>query len=97
MRQLVLELPDQAEAALVLNALEGYRARLRLALAASAQALSDFERRYGTTTGLFLSEMAAEDLRGGDDEYVQWAGEAKLLNRLEAEIRCLEGIRCDVP
>jgi hypothetical protein len=34
--------------------------------------------------------MAAEDLHGGDLEYVEWAGEAKLLEGLEAELRELE-------
>jgi hypothetical protein len=33
-----------------------------------------------------LQEMAAEDLEGGDLEYVEWAGEAKLLEGLEAGV-----------
>jgi hypothetical protein len=41
--------------------------------------------------------MAAEDLAGGDLEYVQWAGEAQLLNRLEAELKELENARCQLP
>jgi hypothetical protein len=35
--------------------------------------------------------MAAEDLAGGDLEYVEWAGEAKLLEGLNAELGELEG------
>jgi hypothetical protein len=38
----------------------------------------------------FLHEMAAEDLQGGDLEYVEWASEAKLLEGLKAELRELE-------
>ena len=41
--------------------------------------------------------MTAEDLAGGDLEYVEWAGEAKLLAGLEAELRELEDARCYLP
>ena len=37
--------------------------------------------------------MAAEDLEGGDLEYVEWAGEARLLEGLEAELQELENAR----
>ena len=37
-----------------------------------------------------LREMAAEDLAGGDMEYVEWAGEAKLLEGLTIELGELE-------
>ncbi len=37
--------------------------------------------------------MSAEDLQGGDLEYVEWAGEAKLLEGLEQELRELENAR----
>lgn len=95
MRQTVLELPDQRKADLVLNALEGYKARLRLNIAASRRALEKFEKRHGVTTDRFLEEMTAEDLEGGDVEYIEWAGEAKLMSRLEDELRDLEDIRCE--
>ncbi len=52
--------------------------------------LAQFEQRYGVDTARFLQEMAAEDLEGGDLEYVEWAGEAKLLEGLEVEPRELE-------
>lgn len=97
MSQVVLDLPDQMEASLVLSALDAYKARLRLSINASKQTLAGFEKRYGVTTDHFLQHMAAEDLEGGDLEYVEWAGEAKLLSRLEAELQGLEGIRCEFP
>jgi hypothetical protein len=34
-----------------------------------------------------------EDLAGGDREYVEWAGEARLLEGFEAELRALEQVR----
>ena len=41
--------------------------------------------------------MTAEDLAGGDLEYVEWAGEARLLEGLEAELRGLEDALCHLP
>jgi hypothetical protein len=41
--------------------------------------------------------MAAEDQAGGDMEYVEWAGEAKLLEGLETELKELEDVRFRVP
>jgi hypothetical protein len=41
--------------------------------------------------------MTAEDLTGGGLEYVEWAGEAKLLQGLEAELRELEDARHQLP
>ena len=34
--------------------------------------------------------MTAEDPTGGDMEYVEWAGEAKLLEGLKAELKEVE-------
>jgi hypothetical protein len=33
-----------------------------------------------------MANMTAEDLDGGDLEYVEWAGEASMLKWLEAEL-----------
>jgi len=40
-----------------------------------------------------MAKMAAEYLAGGDDEYVQWAGEYALLQRLEEKLRQLTEIK----
>ena len=53
--------------------------------------------RDSVSTDIFLQEMAAEDLIGGDLEYVEWAGEAKLLEGLETELRELEDVRYRIP
>lgn len=55
--------------------------------------LAKYEETYGVSTAHFLTHLASEDLTGGDLEYVQWAGEAQLLNRLEAELKELENAR----
>lgn len=95
--ELVLEVKSREGAQMVVNALDAYKATLRAGIQRTRRNLSTFEQRYGVATDTFLLEMTAEDLRGGDLEYVQWAGEAKLLESLELELRELEDVRYRVP
>ena len=91
--QLTFELRDRQGAETVIQALESYKMRLRASIERTKRRLAQFERRYGVDTARFLKEMAAEDLEGGDLEYVEWAGEARLLEGLEGELRELEYAR----
>jgi hypothetical protein len=95
--QLVIELPDQEGAQVIANALDAYRARLQANIERTRRRLEAFEQRHGVPTGRFLAEMAAEDLPGGDLEYVEWAGEARLLEGLEGELRRLDHARHQLP
>lgn len=91
--QMVIELRDSNGARTVVQALEAYKVRLRASIGRAKRRLAQFEARYGVDTARFLSDMAAEDLDGGDMEYVEWAGEAKLLEGLETELGELEDAR----
>lgn len=95
--QMVIELREKQGAQPVLQAIESYKARLRVSIERTRRRLAQFEQRYGVNTAHFLQEMAAEDLEGGDLEYVEWAGEAKLLEGLEAELTELEHARYQLP
>ena len=95
--QLVIELREKTGAQPVLQAIESYKARLRASVKRTRHRLAQFEQRYGVDTAHFLREMTAEDLEGGDLEYVEWAGEAKLLEGLEAELTELEHARFQLP
>jgi len=77
---------------LIQSAIEGEIARLELALKMARERLAPFERKYGVTSEYFISEMAAEDLEGGDDEYVRWAGEYRLMQRLQEKLEQLREI-----
>ncbi len=87
---MVIELSDHGSAQTVVQALEAYKVCLRASITRAKRRLATFEARYGVDTRHFLHEMTAEDLQGGDLEYVEWVGEAKLLEGLEAELRELE-------
>lgn len=95
--ELVLELSSRKSAQTVLHALDAYKTRLRASIQRTHRNLTNFEQRYGIKTEVFLREMVAEDLPGGDLEYIDWAGEAKILEGLETELRELEDVRFTVP
>lgn len=67
-----------------------YKRQLEASIRRTKDHLCRFEQQYNVTTAQFLREMTAEDLTGGDWEYVEWAGEAQLLQGLETELKYLE-------
>ena len=94
---MVIELRDAAGVQTVLQALDAYKAHLRASIERTKRRLAVFEACYGVDTAHFLREMTAEDLEGSDLEYVEWAGEANLLEGLEAELLELEDARYQLP
>lgn len=77
---------------LMQSAIQSKTTELEPILKMSREHLALFERKYGVTSEYFISEMAAEDLEGGDIEYVEWAGEYKLMQRAQEELRELQEI-----
>jgi len=88
--QMVIEVQNRQGAQAVVQAMEAYKARLRFSIERTKRHLAVFEARYGVDTERFLREMASEDLVDGDLEYVEWAGEARLLEGLTGELTELE-------
>jgi hypothetical protein len=76
-------------------AVNGEIVRLDLALSLARERLLPFERKYSVTSEHFIDHMVAEDLEGGDDEYVQWAGEYRLMQRLEEKLLRLREVEYD--
>jgi hypothetical protein len=91
--QVTIELADQNAVQTLIQALESYKRQLRESIRRTKARLSRFEQQYAISTAQFLSDMVAEDLVGGDLEYVEWAGEANLLDGLQAELAALEHAR----
>jgi len=77
---------------LVQSAIESQIAQLELAVKLADKRLAPYEQKYNTTSEQFMAWMTAEDLQGGDDEYVHWAGEYQLRQRLQDKLRKLQGI-----
>lgn len=95
--RLVIELQEKESAQSILQAVETYKARLRAGIERTQRRLTQFEQRYDVDTSQFLEEMTAEDLKEGDIEYVEWAGEAKLLEGLKEELTALEHAHYQLP
>ena len=66
--------------------------RLQLAITLAKQRLAIYEKKYQVSSGYFMESMTAEDLIGGDDEYICWAGEFKLYQKLLAKQKTLQDI-----
>jgi len=77
---------------LIKSAIDGEIARLELALSQAQVRLLHFENKYNIESEQFIATMTAEDLEGRDDEYVQWAGEYRLWQRLQQKLDQLRGI-----
>ena len=90
---LTLELTDNRTTQAIGQALDLYRSQLQMSIRRSRRKLALFEQQYGVPTAHFLTDMTAEDLSGGDLEYIEWAGEANLLEGLESEIEEIERVQ----
>lgn len=77
---------------LIKSAVEAEVTRLELALEIANKRLLVFEKKYNVTSDHFMSHFAAEDLDGGDDEYVRWAGEYQLQQRLAQKLTQLREV-----
>lgn len=95
--EMIIELRDKQGVETIVQALEAYKLRLRANIARTRRQIVRYEQRYGVDTAHFLQKMTAEDLRGGDMEYVEWAGEAQLLEGLESELKELENAHYQLP
>jgi len=78
---------------LLRSAVEGEIAKMELALKSAVKRLAPFENKYKVSSEYFIERMTAEDLEKSDDEYVSWAGEYKLMLRLQEKLNKLKEIR----
>lgn len=99
MRTIYAEPAERAEETLQLvqSAVEHEIATLEIALEAARKRLAPFEQKYGVTSAYFITNMVAEDLEGNDREYVRWAGEYRIVERLQHKLDQLQEIRYGKP
>ena len=79
---------DAQESALDLirSAIAAETSRLEFGLKATERHLKTFEERYQVTSEEFLRDFSAEDLADRDLEYVCWAGELRIHERISAQL-----------
>lgn len=66
--------------------------RLEIGLNRTNSELKKFEEKYRVSSEIFVKEFTSEDLRGGDDEYIRWAGELEIRDRIIEDIEKLKDI-----
>jgi len=78
---------------LVRSAIAAEVNRLELGIRTTERNIHVFEDRYHVTSEVFLRDLFAEDLADGDREYVVWAGELNLRDRIASQLKTLKGIK----
>ena len=66
--------------------------RLELGLEKTNRKIEQFEKEYNISSDQFLDNYAAEDMKNGDQEYIQWAGELKIRDRIREDLDRLRNI-----
>ena len=66
--------------------------RLELGLNKTNKEIKKFEEKYNISSENFLKEFVAEDLKGGDDEYIRWSGELKIRDKILEDLKKLKDI-----
>jgi len=93
MAEIVLKTDKPDKAAEVLKeALQTETLRLRYSLSLAKRRLKRFETKYNISSKKFMNQWTAEDLKGKDLEYVEWAGEYQLFSRLNERFVVLKSI-----
>ncbi len=77
---------------IVKSAISAEIKRQEVGLDKTNKEIKRFEQKYKILSEVFLRKFTAEDLRGGDDEYIRWAGELKIRERILEDLKRLKDI-----
>ena len=75
--------------AIVKSAIHAEIKRLEIGLNKTDKEIRKFEDKYNISSDVFMKEYAAEDLDGGDEEYISWMGEIKVKEKINEELNKL--------
>ena len=67
--------------------------RLEIGLHRTERQIERFEKEYNVSSDIFQKEFAAEDMKKGDHEYIEWAGELKFREKILKDLNNLKGIQ----
>ncbi len=66
--------------------------RLEVGLDKTNREIKKFEEKYLLSSTEFLKGVTADDLKGGDYDYVKWSGELKIRERILEDLQKLKDI-----
>lgn len=92
MSKLKIIAEEKATEDIVKSAISAEIKRLEIGLNRTNREIKEFEGKYEVSSEIFLKEFTTEDLKGGDDEYITWAGELKIRDRILDELKKLKDI-----
>ena len=67
--------------------------RLEIGLHKTEKQIERFEKKYNMSSDTFQKKVAAEDMKEGDREYIEWAGELEVRERILKDLRNLKDIQ----
>ena len=67
--------------------------RIEIGLKKTEREIQKFETQYHISSEQFMDAYTADDLEGGDDDYVSWMGELKLRQAMWEELHLLQNIK----
>lgn len=88
--------PDKASE-IVKEVLEKEKLHIKRSLDLAESKLKSFEKKYKISSMEFINHWSAEDLQGGDMEYVEWAGEYRFFLTLNERLDALQSIKHAAP
>ena len=66
--------------------------RLEIGLQRTERKIEKFEKEYRVSSEVFKEKFAAEDMKRGDEEYIEWAGELKMREKILMDLKNLKDI-----
>jgi len=66
--------------------------RLEIGLYKTNKQIEKYETEYNVTSEVFQKEFSAEDMRKGDQEYIEWAGELENREKITSDLKKLKEI-----
>lgn len=77
---------------IVRSAISAEIKRLELGLHKTNRHIDEFEKKYNVSSAVFVEKLSAEDLEGRDQEYIEWAGELRVREKILTDLNHLKGI-----
>ena len=92
MVKLEIKSDQEGVSLLVKSAISAEIKRMEIGLNKTEQEIEKYENKHQVDSNIFLKDLTAEDLKGGDNEYIKWTGEIKLKERILDDLSKLKDI-----
>jgi hypothetical protein len=93
MAEVILKTNKAAKVSEILKeTLKTENSRVQYSLDLTLERLRKFEQKYNISSEKFITQWSAEDLEGGDMEYVTWVGEYRFSLTLGERLDALKSI-----